>query len=356
MTSFDVSAVGRQGILLGLSHPILAMKAAGKMFKALVSRGDYLNINQRVLNRPNAEAYNQSKLFLVDPKEYHLSKLEEAYQSRWAESIPGVAASQRAYVTFLNVLRADAFDAMKASLGSMTPEQGKALANYINVATGRGNLAGASGAAVSLNAAFFSPRLLVSRFEYLLGQPLAGGNAATRKLIAKEYARTALGAATALTLAGMAGAEIEKDPRSPDFLKMRFGDVRVDMLGGLVQAAVLMSRLVTGEKKTAKGEIVPLRGDKVPYAGDDAADVIWNFLRTKLSPALGASINAIAGRNVIGEKTTPVREALNTALPLTWREIYETMQKDGIGPAAAQGIIALLGLGVQNYETKEPQR
>src|SRR5690606_1730988 len=98
---------GRQGILLSISHPFISAKAIVKMFKAMASEKEYNAINSSILERSNAEQYRTAKLFIVDPNEYNIAKMEEAYMSSLAERIPGVAASARAYITFLNVLRAD---------------------------------------------------------------------------------------------------------------------------------------------------------------------------------------------------------------------------------------------------------
>ena len=86
------------------------------MFRALVSRDSHAAINDEILTRPNAPLYNKAKLFFSD-QTGTLAQMEEAYMSRWAEKIPGIGASQRAYVTFLNRLRADSFDAMVEKLG-----------------------------------------------------------------------------------------------------------------------------------------------------------------------------------------------------------------------------------------------
>jgi hypothetical protein len=88
-----------------------------------------------------------------------------------AEKIPGVRASNRAYVVYLNRLRADMFDAMSATLarnGEPTMAEYKAIAQYINVATGRGSFGKKFDKATdALAAVFFSPRYVASRFNFI---------------------------------------------------------------------------------------------------------------------------------------------------------------------------------------------
>lgn len=142
---------------------------------------------------------------------------------------------------------------------------------------------------------------------------------------------------------------IETDPRSSDFLKIRFGDTRVDPLSGLIQATVLLSRLASGEKKTAKGKIVPIRGDKVPYGGDTSFDVLANFNRTKFSPIIGSAVNMLEGKNVVGESTDALQELKRMVIPMSFNEAKETLEAQGVPEATALIMLQLFGMGVQTY-------
>lgn len=275
--------------------------------------------------------------------------------SRWAGKIPLVAGSQRAYTTFLNRVRMDAFDSLTARLsknGTATPSEAAAIAHFINVATGRGG-GRASNAMAGLNTAFFAPRLVMSRFQLLLGQPMWRGTASTRLLIAQEYARFLAGAAVVYGLANLAGGKVEDDPRSSDFGKIRVGDTRVDPLGGLSQASVLLSRLATGETKRLSGAEVPIRGEDVPYGGDKADDVISHFLRTKLAPVAGAAVDVMTGETVVGEDVTPQSVATSLSTPLSFGEIFKAMRAQGVPVGAGLGVLSLFGMGMQTFEARK---
>lgn len=358
MTSFDLSAVLRQGGFTTFGHPIMALKNFPDMIRAFGSEKAQFRINEELKNRSNAPLYKQSGLFVADDSGASLSKMEEAYMSRWAKKIPVVAGSERAYVTFLNKIRADSFDSMYKNLGGkerVSPVEAKAIANFVNVTTGRGNMGGAAQAAVALNTAFFAPRYVVSRFQTLLGQPMYGGTMRTRFAVAKEYARFLAGAATVYALAKGAGATVETDPRSSDFGKLKFGNTRVDPLAGLSQTTVLMSRLGAGETKTGAGKIVPIRGDKVPYGTGNSADVIARFLRTKLSPAIGGAVDLLAGKNVVGQPVTAASTAKQMVIPLSFGDIAAAMKEQGVERGTALAILALFGMGVNNYAPKQPK-
>jgi hypothetical protein len=356
LSSWDVSAVLRQGGFITLGHPIRALSSMGPMFKALASRSNALALEQSILNRPNAARYAQAKLYLAPVESARLSAMEEQLMSRFAHRVPGLAASNRAYIMFLNKLRADSFDAMVKSIEDrgtpLNQPELEAIGNYINVATGRGNLYQFTPAAETLATVFFSPRLMASRFQLLAGQPLYHGSARTRLAVAKEYSRFLAGMAAVYALAQFAGATVEDDPRSADFGKLRLGNTRVDPLAGLSQTSVLVGRLAMGETKNADGAIKPIRGAKLPFGSDTSADVVFRFLRSKLSPIVGGALDVVSGQNLMGEPTTPASVASRLAVPLSFQDIYEAMKDQGVPKGTALAMLSLLGWGLQVYDTK----
>ena len=354
-TSFDLSAVLRQGAFVAFGHPLRAAKSIPAMFKALMSEKGQFAVDLEIRNRTNYPLYEQGKLYLAEHGQ-KLSQMEEVYMSRWAEKIPGVGASQRAYTTFLNKLRADSFDAMAANLsktGKPTPQELNAIANYVNVATGRGNMGMKENALVGLNTVFFAPRYVASRFQLLAGQPLYRGTANTRIMIAKEYARFLTGLGVVYTLGLSAGGTVETDPRSSDFGKIKFGNTRIDPLAGLSQTTVLIGRLLSGETKTAKGRIVPIRGDKIPYGSGNSADVMARFLRSKLSPVVGTGVDIAAGKDVVGQRVTAETLPEKLLMPLTINDIYEAMKEQGVPATPAMAILAIFGMGLQTYDPQK---
>ena len=356
LTSLDLSAVGRQGGFIGLGHPVRASKSFPAMFRALMSEKGQADVTAEIEGRANFTLYKRSGLFLAEMGQT-LIQMEEAYMSRWAEKIPLVAASQRAYVTFLNKLRADSFDAMVAGLsttGKPTQIEMNAIANYVNVSTGRGAMTQQANAGALLSTVFFAPRNTISRFQLLAGQPFYSGTGRTRSLIAKDYARFLLGVGVVYGLAQMAGAEVDldvwdDDHLSSDFGKIRWGNTRIDPLAGLLQATVFMSRIASGKTKTLKGVVRDIRGDDVPYGGTKGDSLIWRFLRTKLSPVVGTGINLITGENVVGDKATTTSTAKSLAMPLAVQDIYEAMLDQGAAKGAAMGLLAILGFGLQSF-------
>lgn len=353
ITSIDLSAPLRQGSFLALSNPRMGLKSVGPMLRALRSEANAKVVENEIKARPNYEKYEASGLYLAPLDETsRLSKREESYMSTLAEKFPGVRPSERAYVTYLNKLRADSFDMFHRQLPNATPEQLAALADFINTATGRGKL-GTTGerASALLSNIFFSPRYLTSRMQLLAGEPLYRGDAATRKLIARTYLQYA-GAVTGIVLlAKQGGAEVETDPRHTDFLKLKSGNTVVDVLSGLQQAGTFLARMATGEKVSAAGNTSDLTNPK--FGGDTRFDLGVDFLRGKLAPVPGSAVNLLAGKDIGGKPATPATEAVRLSVPMSWPDVYQAAKEEGIPHGSAVFLMSLFGLGTQYRSPQE---
>jgi hypothetical protein len=377
--SMDFSAVLRQGGFITFSRPTLAVKALGPMIQAARSELAAKKLNDQIAARPNAKLYQAAKLYLHN-ENADVGQREEAYVSRWLSTAPnerlselplyripdailrhGVAGSQRAYTTFLNQLRADTFDTLAATLaknGEPTLTELRAIANYVNVATGRGGLGKYDRALGDMSSIFFAPRYVVSRFQLIAAQPLVQGHKAServRGMIAEEYARYAIGMATFYALSNAAfgddeGFSLTFDPRSSEFGKLNFNGTRVDPLAGLAQATTFLARMFSGQTVSPKGKVSDIRGPKA-RVGNTSYDVAARFLRTKLAPLPGMIADVAAGSNVVGEPVTPEQLAADSVTPLSFKDIAEAIEQQGIPRGAAMGMAAMLGMGLQSYKS-----
>ena len=358
MTGGEFSLVLRQGGWTAVSRPGTMLKSLPGMFKAFASEQAAYKISDEIDSRPNAPLYAKAGLHIspVDGSA-RLTKLEEVYMSHWIEKVPVIKNFQRAGITFLNLVRANSFDLLSKTLpvdsnGIANNEELKAIGNYINVNTGRGNLGAMEQAAVALNTVFFAPKYVASRFQLLLGQPLWKGTMNTRKIIAGEYARALTGMFAVMLLGALAGGDIEDDPRSSDFGKIRFGRTRLDPLFGLSQTVVLLARVISGKTKTSKGDLKALRGEDVPYGGGDVWDVSARFLRTKFSPMISTTFDFFVGENVVGQEVTLKNYVPKLVVPLAYRDIYDVFRDQDISHATAMSILVMFGTGLQTYGTK----
>lgn len=346
-TSLDLSAL-RQGIFSAVSRPITAAKNIGQMIRAFGSEAAARRSEAEINLRENSRngRYKAAGLELTPLDETSFTAGEENLGSRLAEKLPGVRPSNRAFKTFLNRMRADMFDALVDSKDAPpTDVELKALGHFVNVATGRGNFGRFQGAIPLLGRIYWSPRLLMSRIQLLIGQPGWGGTGWTRKVVAKEYGRYLAGMAAlygGVMLAQMAGQEdwsVGTDPRSADFGKVVIGNTRIDPLGGLAQVMTLVGRLATGESKDARGKVKE----------KNAGDVLGSFNRSKLAPAVGTLWDIVSRKQYTGEPTTIGSVARNFFVPLSLRDLPDDIKEEGLAKALAIWVANIFGISTRAY-------
>jgi thioredoxin reductase len=364
MTMDMTSALLRQGGLFFRGNPIRSLRITRDVIRAARSDEGYFKLMQDIRERPNAEMYIRSKLALTDIKNPKMEQLEEQYMGQWTDKIPILNNSQRAYVYFLNRLRADVFDTMAHNLGrngNVTLEQAKGLSNFINVFTGRGHIPEQAAGAVSYaNELFFAPRYTISRFQALTLQPLRyAKDPMVRKLIAIEYAKTLIGYAVFYGLVGTAlkqlGATVEWNPLSSDFGKIKIGNTRWDPLSGISQATVILARGITGYTKTSEGKIVKMSGPKA-FTTRRYFYTLADFVRQKFAPVPAAFVNSMEQQKVTGEKTTALKEGVGLVTPLNGMDVYNAMMQQGVPQGVAAFLIANFGDSVNTYATKVKTR
>jgi len=220
----------------------------------------------------------------------------------------------------------------------VTPAQAKAIADFVNTATGRGTVLGMETAANTLARYFFSPRFLASRFELVLGKPFTGE---ARKVVALQYAKFAIGLSAILGLAWLNGGKIEKDPRSSDFLKPRFGNTRIDFLAGLGQVTTFLSRMATGKTK---------QGDEVKK--QKRSDTFVRFARTKLAPIPGVLADYAAERTLDMKEPTLGGSAQRLTVPLSYQGVGDIYKEHGAIRGTILEMLNLLGAGLQQYQRR----
>lgn len=369
VSSYDLSASLRQGFTLAVSHPEVAKDAFLAQLRAFAD-GDYARSMDKAFRAgPKAEIRDNAGLELPSFEAGSFGDREERFMSHLLQqmakvpgvSVPGkllqlhgrgIKASERAYVTYLNKLRVEVFDMMDAQLqragldDATLAKERKFLAKFINAATGRGNVR----TEPWVNALLFSPKFMVSRFEYPMravqGLFHAGPlrTEAIRQLVAQAFVWSsfaALGAAAASAF----GWDIQfgANPREPDFLKFRLGEkTTVDTGAGFGQVARLVSRIVS---RTA----IDQHGRK---SKADIVDETGRFLRYKLAPIPSVVVDIQQGKQVSGKPVTVGGELVNLVVPIPVQTMVDAVNEHG-----AKGLFLMipdtLGMGVQVYNKPE---
>jgi hypothetical protein len=243
-----------------------------------------------------------------------------------------------------DTLRAQVFDSYADGHPNASPETLRGVARFVNFASGRGSLTGIRGIDKTLAQVFYSPRLAISRVQLLstaIKNVTPEATAYARAELTKYFAATA----GVLTLAKLAGAEVSVNPLSPDFAKIKIGNMRIDLGAGYAQLFRYAAQAISG------------RGRSLQYGTDYEAgrgDVAERFVRTKLSPQAGIIVNLARGKDLAGQPTSLGLEAGRLAVPLSFGDVYEAYKDAGL-PGAARGALSLLGAGVQTIKPQTPQ-
>ena len=358
----EFSMAGRQGLLPATMALRKAPDALLKMFQSFASEKSVTEAELNLKARQNYDRYQRDKLFLSDVKDWTERKVEEANSGRWARRIPFFKNFERANSTVLNILRANAYDAMHNLHRSLfgvepTPEQGRAIAMQVNIMSGRGEFGKFENARAVGSKILFSPGHTLSRFQYIGGGALWAGDAKSKAVITLAYGKTIASLAALIGLTWFASGSdqpIETDPRSSDFLKIKVGPTRIDVMAGLSQAIVFASRMLSREAKRG-GKVVPLTGPDVKYGAPDLGSTIGAFGRSKLNPFLGSAFNAWSEKDFSGNPTDWEAELNELWKPMTWVDITDTAQAQGAPKTILMMIGAMLGAGVSTYEPRKPK-
>lgn len=359
MSSFDLSAGVRQGGVLGSRFPKEWKNAFTEQIKYMGNEEAYKAGMQEIVDRPTYGLMERAKLAVTGASE----QIEEAFTSNLLEEIPGLkqtvgkvtGASDRAYTGMLTRLRADVFDKIikdiegsGIDLDELDDKTLQDIGRFVNTASGRGDLGKLEKYSRALGDGLFSPRLWKSRLDMLNPVYYAKLDPVARKYALQSAGSFATLASSVLGAAALAGLEVETDARSADFLKIKKGNSRFDILGGFQQNLVFAHRMITGEKKNSEtGEITKADGS---YGSPSRLSLATDMLENKANPIIGTAIRIAKGKDRGGNDINPLTEVAKLFVPLNIMSAIDTYKDTGsIGQTAAQAAVGTVGVGVQTY-------
>lgn len=344
--SLDNSVIGRQGLKTLITHPEIWYKNSIQSFKDIVDTfggKEVLDeVRADILSRPNSlnGLYKKEKLAV--------GVTEEAYPTSLPEKIPIIGkafkASEAAFTAFQYRTRADVFDKL-VDIADKTGADIKGIGKLANSLTGRGNLGALEPAANVVNNVLFSPRFLKSNIDTLtahIGDKNIGAFARKQAAINRIKIVGAVGVVLSIAKA-VNPDSVELDPRSSDFGKIKVGDTRFDISGGMAGLVTLAARLITqSSKSTSTKTISKLNSGK--YGSKTGLDVFLNFLENKASPGAGVILDILKGDDFKGNKTTIAGEAQNLLVPIDITN-FDELRND---PNSANILLSMIsdGLGV----------
>ena len=173
-----------------------------------------------------------------------------------------------------------------------------------------------------------------------------------RKKAAINLLKIISGTAAILTIANALNPDsVEEDPRSADFGKIKVGNTRFEMTGGMASVVTLAFRLIRGSTKSSlTGKVSELNTGK--FGARTGADVIYNFFENKLSPFSSVIKDILKGETFEGKEPTLLGELKNLLVPIPITN-YEELKNDPNSAPILLSIIADgLGIGTNTYSKK----
>lgn len=362
MATGDFSAPFRQGAILGSRFPNQFRKAFTESAKYMFKPEYYEREMYALTQRPTYPLMKSRKLAvdaaeeLTGTEEQFLGSILEGNIAKKLGFGHVVAASDRAYSGFLTKFRADVFDKVltdtqKAGV-KLDNKQLDSLTKFINSASGRGQ--GNVTDQVSRLQVLFSARLWKSRLDALNPAYYARLDPTARKYALQSAASFAGIATTMLGLAKASGlGDVNADPRSADFGKIKVGNTRYDILGGLQQNIRLAAQLATGEKiNSTTGQVQTLGADR-GFGKPSRLDILYQFVENKENPIIAFGTKALRGTDPTGKPINLAAEAGKLFVPLNIQSAYETSKdRQSIPEGLAMNLPGPFGIGVQTYGKK----
>lgn len=366
-SSVDFSMGGRQGLFVAARHPVLWADANKESVKYAESDAYYKN-QMRDIHGDDwgkfIDSHNPSVLTGGATHEEAYAS-DDIFASKAAKKVGVghlVAGSERAYTGGLTKLRKDMLVKAFQSYGSNPEEVMQTLGQKgvdgliesVSTLTGRG---GKKGGWVSRNAhtlqeALFSPRLWASRLQPLNPSFWNRIGPAGRKEAMQSLGSFAAVAAVVLEAAHAAGADVESDPRSSDFLKIKVGDTRYDILGGFQQNLVFGARQISNSTKSSTTGAVSKFGEG--FGAPTRLSSAFDLVRNKSNPIVSAGANILEGKDKAGNKINPATEIGQLFVPISLQGTYQTAKSVGSVP---KGILKnspdYIGIGSQTYGVKD---
>lgn len=358
LASWDLSFPLRQGIMLLPGHPKQWAKSFGQMMKAARPGHKGKDYARYLEDMAESSRYAglraRAKLDITQWGLTDIAAREEPFLSSWAELIPGVKWSNRTFTTMSNQLRINVFDDIarnweRAGMSWSThSEEYSRLAAFLNHATGRGTIpARYAGVTPELNAFFFSPRYQISRPQVVYDAFVSLKNPAARKVVIGDLVKfVGTGTAAMYLLNKSEGVEVELDPRSNEFGKVKVGNTRYDFWAGYAQIARLVAQASAGQAMPKGGELQNI----------NRKDVIERYIRTKLSPPAGLAWDVLQGETFLGEEmvlepTFLARDVPSRVVPMVMQDIIDAVRFQGMdGMLPVTSTTAFFGMGVATWE------
>ncbi|UOF78006.1 hypothetical protein [Caudoviricetes sp.] len=370
MTVGDASAPRNLAVAF-VRHPVTTTKAYLESFPQMFSKGKFDVATEKLASLTDEGGKNYFE-FMDSVMNLHLPNVAEKAAEESTSSAPllgkipvvgkVVYASNRgmsAAVTKTRFELAKKFiddnGGIEKTMENFSKKDLSDLGEVLNTITGRGGKAGGfiDQHAKILSNTLFSGRLWASRLNMLNLYWYYRLSPAARKEAVTSAAAFAAQAGVVLTLIDkLPGVDVGADPTSADFAKIKVGNTRYDILGGLQQNIRVGAQIATGKRTNSE------TGDSKETT---AASVLGGLIESKANPLLGYaykmlnttddpnSDNPLARLDEWDNEINSGKEGAKLAVPLPISGVKETMDDQGNAKGFAMSLPGFFGAGTQTY-------
>ena len=373
-STLDDSFIGRQGIrlfYLGLTGDVKAGRAWTRTF---FKSFDFIFNTLRgkpVLDVLRAEILSDPDYNLMRKAKVATATIEEEFPVSWPSRIPiagrafkaaEVAFTGSAYYMRYRTAK-NIFDiARKTGVDLTDKNQLESIGKLVNSLTARGDTGSKSQKPGLINNVIWSPKMIKAHLDVLTAHALDKNiSSFARKRAAINLLRIASGMAAVLFIASqlLPDDAVEWDPRSANFGKIRIGNTRFDITGGLgafvvlaARSSLVLTNWVFGTKIDEVKSSITEATSKLADEGFKARtgeDVVYDFFANKLAPAAAVVRDIFRNRTFQDELPTwkTTTRDLFVPIPITTAQELRTGQKDTNVVFAM--IAESLGVSVQKY-------
>lgn len=285
--------------------------------------------------------------------------VEDFFPTSIAEKIPilgnAFKASNESFTILVQGMRFDLYKKLRGNLVStygkeLTEKQLKDIAEVANSITGSGSLGKLESASGLINKLLFSGRFIRSQVDTFL-MPFRSDLDPVARKAAMDTSKATFGAIGALMLTAGSIGEVEFDPRSSKFGKVKLPgskDTWIDLTAGLGGYISVLAKELSGQSKSSlSGKITEL-GKK--YGDPTRFDVAVNWLAGKAAPGPSQAIQILKGKTYSGEKPTVTSTATGLVTPIGISNAYDVFTNEDLSTAIMALLADSVGASSSNYE------
>lgn len=349
----DVSATLRQGWIqtmdLALTDPKRLKEGNIKALDAFKSKAGQARIEVEIESNPFFPDAQRAGLV------YNRSGMpnhNDWFRGSAAESAPVIGgaarASSRHMTSYLNWLRHEAFYRFMEKYPNATAKEMKDWARTQNTVSGVGDFGKYGAARDPARWILRAPGYNLSRVQVITRALHNDYSPRVRHEMAAQLVRSAGVGMSLLATAALAGYEVGVSPDDPDFGKIVIANHHIDIWHGEQQAFRVVARIgkLVVDKATGKKNKT------------DPADVTFSYFKYRMNALNGTLYSLMTGKDVVGNKVTPLRAIARGASPITGWSVYDAWKdgrlggSGGLDDAALVGGLETAGVSVGTYDKK----